>query len=182
MNDNTEREAVRQQLIDDLTDNPDDWEVVGQTSPAPPGSSTPKVTVALRLDADVVDAVQQIAAREGIGYTTLLRGWIEDRVHGRHAQPTHLGTLQWQYPREKAARAIAAMVADAEGDTLAAAAIHLSRLTPPAAPPALQWLTDLAMKARQHGDSEAMAEAALRILELAILGQHGIELAEATAR
>lgn len=66
-------------MLDDYVANPENWEIVEEVPRAPSGHR-PKVTVALRLDREVLEKVRALAAREGLGYTTLLRNWVEERL------------------------------------------------------------------------------------------------------
>ncbi|HHS98591.1 MAG TPA: hypothetical protein ENK08_12000 [Chloroflexi bacterium] len=40
----------------------------------------PKKQISLRLDPDVIERLKAIAARKGIGYQTLIRMWVMERL------------------------------------------------------------------------------------------------------
>jgi hypothetical protein len=48
-----------------------------------PGSG-PRSTFAIRLDAEIIDQLREIAANVGIGPTQLVREWIVERVSAEH--------------------------------------------------------------------------------------------------
>lgn len=46
--------------------------------------------VSIRLDAVQIQALREIAARKGLGYLTLIRSWISERLIAEHkSRPIH---------------------------------------------------------------------------------------------
>lgn len=94
-------------MLDDFEDHPDKWEIVREVPPAPSGHQ-PKVTVALRLDRATLDLVKAAAEEQGVGYTTLIRDWVEERVRLGPAtvtvQPQALA--RWQQVASRAAEGL----------------------------------------------------------------------------
>ncbi len=43
-------------------------------------SRPPKKQIALRLDGDTIEALKAVASRKGIGYQTLIRLWVNERL------------------------------------------------------------------------------------------------------
>lgn len=44
----------------------------------------PKKQISLRLDADTIDKLKAVAQRRGIGYQTLIRIWVMERLAQEH--------------------------------------------------------------------------------------------------
>lgn len=44
----------------------------------------PKKQISLRLDADTIDKLKAVAQRRGIGYQTLIRMWVMERLAQEH--------------------------------------------------------------------------------------------------
>lgn len=40
----------------------------------------PKKQIALRLDSETIDALKAVARRKGVGYQTLIRLWVNERL------------------------------------------------------------------------------------------------------
>lgn len=40
----------------------------------------PKKSISLRIDAETIDTLKDVAARKGIGYQTLIRMWVMERL------------------------------------------------------------------------------------------------------
>jgi predicted DNA binding CopG/RHH family protein len=47
-------------------------------------SRPPKKQIALRLDGETIDALKAVASRKGIGYQTLIRLWVNERLEQEH--------------------------------------------------------------------------------------------------
>jgi predicted DNA binding CopG/RHH family protein len=61
----------------DSTEFLDDTEAVDVTFV---DSRPPKKQIALRLDGETIDALKAVASRKGIGYQTLIRLWVNERL------------------------------------------------------------------------------------------------------
>jgi len=51
----------------------------------------PKTLISLRLQSDVIDGLKALAARRGIGYQTLIRMWVMERLEQEREQPRQIG-------------------------------------------------------------------------------------------
>src|SRR6266508_645211 len=59
-------------------DNDEQWEAV--PAPAQPDRRTLGTQVTIRLDPAIAEQLRQLARDRGVGYTSLLRAWIEERL------------------------------------------------------------------------------------------------------
>jgi len=85
-----EEELIAQVVADDK--DPDAWE----DDPAPTLTrKTLGAQVTLRLDPDRADLVRQIAARRQVGYTSLIRMWVDERIEQEGATRRPLPELSW---------------------------------------------------------------------------------------
>ncbi len=73
----TEEEAHIGRIEADAS-NPDLWEEIGGPD-VPPRRLGASITV--RLDPDLADRLRTIARRLGVGYTSLARQMLEERIH-----------------------------------------------------------------------------------------------------
>jgi predicted DNA binding CopG/RHH family protein len=48
-------------------------------------SRPPKKQIALRLDGETIDALKAVASKKGIGYQTLIRLWVNERLEQEQA-------------------------------------------------------------------------------------------------
>lgn len=46
----------------------------------------PKKQIALRLDGETIDALKAVARRKGVGYQTLIRLWVNERLEQEQAK------------------------------------------------------------------------------------------------
>jgi hypothetical protein len=78
-----EKETV--QAIEADAADPDAWE------DDPPPAGTPKrvlgTSVTIRLEPELAEQLRRLAATQGVGYTSMIRGWIEDRLRGPASSP-----------------------------------------------------------------------------------------------
>ena len=51
----------------------------------------PKTLISLRLQTELIDELKALAARRGIGYQTLIRMWVMERLEQETAQPKQVG-------------------------------------------------------------------------------------------
>ena len=49
----------------------------------------PKKQIALRLDGDTIDALKAVARRKGVGYQTLIRLWVNERLEQEQVSALH---------------------------------------------------------------------------------------------
>jgi predicted DNA binding CopG/RHH family protein len=73
----TEQEEAEFWATHDSTDYVEDTEAVDVTFI---DSRPPKKQIALRLDGETIDALKAVASRKGIGYQTLIRLWVNERL------------------------------------------------------------------------------------------------------
>ena len=78
----TEQEEAEFWATHDSTDFAEDTEAVDVTFV---DSRPPKKQIALRLDGDTIDALKAVASRKGIGYQTLIRLWVNERLEQEQA-------------------------------------------------------------------------------------------------
>ena len=78
----TEQEEAEFWATHDSTEFLDDTEAVDVTFI---DSRPPKKQIALRLDGETIDALKAVAARKGIGYQTLIRLWVNERLEQEQA-------------------------------------------------------------------------------------------------
>jgi predicted DNA binding CopG/RHH family protein len=78
----TEQEEAEFWATHDSTEFIDDTEAVAVTFI---DSRQPKKQIALRLDGETIDALKAVARRKGIGYQTLIRMWVNERLEQEQA-------------------------------------------------------------------------------------------------
>ncbi len=64
-------------------DTHDSTDYLGDTEPAEStfeDARPQKRSISLRIDGDAIDALKDIAGRKGIGYQTLIRMWVMERL------------------------------------------------------------------------------------------------------
>ena len=72
-----EQEEAEFWATHDSTEFIDDTEAVAVTFI---DSRPPKKQIALRLDGETIEALKAVARRKGIGYQTLIRLWVNERL------------------------------------------------------------------------------------------------------
>jgi uncharacterized protein (DUF4415 family) len=95
-----EDEAALAAEFEQEADDDEQWEEV--RAPVQRGRGTLGTQVTIRLEPAVAEHLRQVARERGANYTTLLRGWIEERLR---ADTTRAGTERVQ--RTYAGEAIA---------------------------------------------------------------------------
>jgi hypothetical protein len=85
-----DEEAKRAAEFDQEADDDAQWEEV--PAPTQLGRRTLGTQVSIRLDPTAAEQLRQIARDRGVGYTSLLRTWIEERLSSEiaHVRPEHL--------------------------------------------------------------------------------------------
>ncbi len=73
----TEQEEAEFWATHDSIDFVEDTEAVDVTFI---DNRPPKKQIALRLDGETIDALKAVASRKGIGYQTLIRLWVNERL------------------------------------------------------------------------------------------------------
>ncbi|CAN5444924.1 hypothetical protein BH23ACT9_BH23ACT9_34620 [soil metagenome] len=179
-------------MLDDFEDHPENWGDAIEVPAAPDDAPRPKLTVAIRLDAKDVDRVRHHAEAEGVGYTTLLRRWVLERLDSRDAGhsgpgPSDLGlshddVLAWSYTLEKATKALRDLMAHHTHEDLEAARGTLSMLgsmpTLPMLPSLPTPLVDTVAWLRRTPDKEAFVDGLMALWVQALLRRHGVPVGE----
>jgi len=65
----------------DATDYLDEFQPVEMTFR---DSRPPKKQISLRLDTETIDSLKNVARKKGIGYQTLIRMWVVERLAHEH--------------------------------------------------------------------------------------------------
>jgi hypothetical protein len=79
-----EEEARLAAEFDQEADNDERWEDV--PAPVQPGRSTLGTQVTIRLDPAIAEQLRRVARDRNVGYTSLLRAWIEERLGSEMAR------------------------------------------------------------------------------------------------
>ncbi|HEV8653507.1 MAG TPA: hypothetical protein VG276_29945 [Actinomycetes bacterium] len=78
-----DEEASLADEFEQEANNDEQWEEA--PAPVQPGRRTLGTQVTIRLDPAMAEQLRQVARDRGVGYTSLLRTWIEERLNGEIA-------------------------------------------------------------------------------------------------